>query len=355
MSHIDNPKIIFCQVIDPFRIEIFWNQDVIHANDPDNYTLRLDHSEFPIFKNDHAEWNEMNVYEPFKKKTTLVTASPINKAYLGRLTLTLNPNIKNSSNLHINNNEIYSINNWHMYYTKFSNCLCGIPIKSSEKVSYYAHHLTANIVDTMLSKVPQVTNKLLENGADISIYGLEEDVYDIPEHRGGAVIMQRPVEGYGGMPSNPTTSISAQNVLRVSEGLHQTRNLNESILVHEFSHAIHLLGINLLPDKKLSSEIVTAYEHAKNNKLWPNTYLISNYEEYFATLSTIWFNVMAESASGKWDGVRGPINTRSELKEYDSLGYQMLEKIYPKNVLPYPWNNNLVINDYTGNIDKLPL
>lgn len=33
----------------------------------------------------------------------------------------------------------------------------------------------------------------------------------------------------------------------------------------------------------------------------------------------------------------------------------MLEKIYPKSVLPYPWNNNLVINDYTGNIDKLPL
>ena len=186
------------------------------------------------------------------------------------------------------------------------------------------------------------------------IYGLHGDVYDIPEHRGGAQIMDRPVEGYGGMIGDPVTSISAANIERITEGVHQTRYPNESILAHEFGHAIHLLGIDRLEDQSLAHRIQAAYSHAQENDLWPHTYLMGNIEEYFATLTSMWFNVKAESADDTWDGVRGPLNTRNELREYDPTGYDLLADIYPQTTLPYPWNTNPVNHDYGGHMDQLP-
>ena len=57
------------------------------------------------------------------------------------------------------------------------------------------------------------------------------------------------------------------------------------------------------------------YRHARAARtLARNSYAISNSDEYFATLSAIWFNVMNECAKDDgWDGTRGPINTRRRL------------------------------------------
>ena len=48
-----------------------------------------------------------------------------------------------------------------------------------------------------------------------------------------AQIMDRPVEGYGGIIGDPVTSISAANIERIAEGVHQTRYPNESMLAHD--------------------------------------------------------------------------------------------------------------------------
>ncbi|MBI0125791.1 hypothetical protein H3U87_01330 [Bifidobacterium sp. W8101] len=63
---------------------------------------------------------------------------------------------------------------------------------------------------------------------------------------------------------------------------------------------------------------------------------------------------MAKSADDTWDGVRGPLNTRNELREYDPTGYDLLADIYPQTTLPYPWNTNPVNHDYSGHMDQLP-
>ncbi len=91
---------------------------------------------------------------------------------------------------------------------------------------------------------------------------------------------------------------------------------------------MHLLGVDSIPE--LKEEFDAVYASAKQKNLWPNSYAISNREEYFATCTAIWFNVMSESADGSWDGVRGPVNTREELKAYDVDMYNFLAKIYPE-------------------------
>lgn len=214
--------------------------------------------------------------------------------------------------------------------------------------------MAADLIDTMMSESPRIAPNMISLGARVAIYGPHEDVYDIPEHHGSARIMDRPLKGYGGMIGDPVTSISAANIERITVGMHQTRYPDESILAHEFGHAIHLLGINRLEDQSLAHRIQAAYSHAMEAGLWPRTYLIGNIEEYFATFTSMWFNVMAESADDTWDGVRGPLNARNELHEHDPIGYDLLADIYPQTALPYPWDTNAVNHDYSGHMDQLP-
>ena len=154
--------------------------------------------------------------------------------------------------------------------------------------------------------------------------------------------------GYGGEMTNPASSISEANVIRLRTGRYATSYPNEMILVHEFGHAIHLVGMNGLKDQTLADMIRKVYQHASDNGLWPDTYAISNYEEYFATLSTVWFNVMQEGVDGRLDGIRGPVNTREELKVYDPEGYELMKHIYPEKTLPEPWHYNVNIYDIDG-------
>ena len=200
--------------------------------------------------------------------------------------------------------------------------------------------MAAAIVDRMLLKIPDVTQALLRRGAQVAVYGLKECAYDIPEHRMGYCLATRHVEGFGGDSKNTISSISEANVMRLRSGRYATQYPHEMILVHEFGHAVHLVGIDGLADHTLSDRIKACYRHAKDAGLWHDTYAISNHEEYFATMGTIWFNVMQEGVDGRWDGIRGPVNTRAELKEYDPQAFALMQELYSAQALPAPWDRN---------------
>lgn len=353
MSHLNPPKIIFAQLVAENKLELYWNQEVAGSTEPTNVHLALDGAPVSIQTASNDFWNIIPAYEPTKKRTTFTLSQPLTHADLGHLTIQLSANITGIDQP-ADPNQVYVVNNWQEFYTRFTNTTANIVIKSSTDVDSNVRLLTAKLIDTMLEKIPAVAATMATNGAAVALYGIHQDVYDILEHRGGAQILGRPVEGFGGMPGDPVTSIAAKNVLRITEGLYQTRYPNESILAHEFGHAIHLLGINKLTDQSLANEFRGVYKHAQETNLWPDTYALSNYEEYFATLTAIWFNAMAESASGTWDGVRGPINTRAELAEYDPTAYAFFAKIYAPVNLPYPWNKNYVNYDYAGRMAELP-
>lgn len=356
MGHVDAPKINHLTMIDSNRLEIYWDQEVTHSKIESDYMISIGENAVEISDSrstEDSEWDRRPIYEPVKKRVTLYIREDVPKNALGNITVQIVGDIINEYGSFSEKEIIYTVKHLQEFYSLFTATKSGVIIKSSYNVSRQAHRRAMKIIDIMLGKIPEVAMELVKRNAELAIYGNHEDCYDIPEHRGGADILNRPVEGFGGCMGNVTTSISEKNILRILEGPNQTRYLNECILVHEFAHAIHLVGINNLADQSLAVELVNAYENAKEKGLWPDTYIISNYEEYFATLSTIWFNVMAESKIGIWDGVRGPVNTRAEFMAYDRVGYDFFAKIYDEFTLPYPWHETPVY--FPLDLEKLKL
>ncbi|WP_397334059.1 hypothetical protein [Paenibacillus macerans] len=333
-------EIADARFIDFHRIEIDWKTEMEGANEPRNFIVELDGARLPVCLNEDEEaWDTRCVYEPAKRRTTLCLQHPIRLEDLGKIKLTVNGTVHPVQGGPPAELRAFRVKHFEPFYARFTRTSSGILIKSSARVDLAVHEMASEMIDIMLSQRSEIAQKLAEYGASLAIYGLQEDAYDIPEHRGGVDFLKYTVEGFGGMPSIPVTSVSEKNIRRYWEGPYQTKYKNESILAHEFGHAIHLIGVNNLEDQSLARQFNDAYEHAVANKLWPDTYAISNYEEYFATLTAIWFNVMAESKDGTWDGVRGPVNTREELKAYDPVGYAFFESIYPACSFPEPWSS----------------
>ncbi len=219
----------------------------------------------------------------------------------------------------------------------------GVPVKGSAKLIWGEKTVAraAEIVDVQLSASPEIAAQMAASGASLCIFGPGENAYHIPEHRSGYHVSSLYVEGFGGI----TCSITESNVWHWHvenesrpDPAYTTHYRNENILIHEFGHGVKIAGIDRMEDRSLYTEFQMLYRHAKSAGLWPNTYAISNSDEYFATLSAIWFNVMNEChADDGWDGTRGPINTRRELYNYDIDAYKFFSKIYPHRDLDGAW------------------
>lgn len=344
------PEPLKILLIDTTHVEIYWNQELaLNGGMTSAYHILYKGQELPLHeRTDSEEWHVGTVYEPKKKRTTVSLEQPVGSEAVENMEIWIEK-VANARGMTVNSDKRYSVT-WEPYYTKFSKTDCGIVIKSNDKVSDRAHEMAVAIMDTMLEKQKAAAEKMIEFGAELAIYPLGEDAYDIPEHRVGCLYMHRYVEGYGGVIENPISSISEANVLRILEGEHATKYREELILAHEFAHGIHLIGVEHLEDRTLAEQFRILYQHAKNAGKWPNTYAISNYEEYFATLTTIWFNVMEEGKDGQWDGIRGPVNTREELMRYDREAYEFFKEFYPDKGFPIPWNETKNLYDIDGNV-----
>lgn len=228
------------------------------------------------------------------------------------------------------------------FYSQERATASGVSVKASSRVGLEAISIGASQVDVQLGGPDdRIAARMAERGCTLAVFGADEIAQLIPEHRRGFDPDTYEVEGYGGTVWNDcVSSVSERNLLRTRGSEDPSRNTgypNENILVHEFGHAVRLVGIETLPDRALSGALDDAYENARATGRWPNTYAISNIDEYFATLSAIWFDGMAEAPT--WDdGVRGPINTRAELRLYDPLAYELLSRIYPAASMPAPWD-----------------
>ena len=231
------------------------------------------------------------------------------------------------------------------YYKYETVADCGVTIKGGRTLLMPQETLqrAKEMVDTLLSESQFVADKMAESGCFLAVYGPDEHAFYIPEHRSGYDYDMLYVEGFGGT----TCSITEANIWHWLESTtdkpredYFTKYWDENILTHEFAHGIKLQGIDILADQSLANEYQMIYRHAKAAGLWPNSYAISNSDEFFATLSTIWFNVMNESGRDDYfDGVRGPINTRDELYNYDIDSYRFFSKIYPFTSMGENWEN----------------
>jgi hypothetical protein len=193
----------------------------------------------------------------------------------------------------------------------------GIPVVGSGSVPDLALLQARKIVIQMLSdlKISGVIAQLKKKKIRIAVMSKDEVTTDIPEHSDlntafpGTNWNSRG-RGFGATLARPATSCAEENLLCYLMDPYR----GENILVHEFAHTIHELGISYLePD--FNKKLEKIYKSAKEKGLWRDTYAISNFKEYWAEGVQDFFNANLQAVPA--NGIHNEINTREELKNYD--------------------------------------
>lgn len=202
----------------------------------------------------------------------------------------------------------------------------GIPVVSSDKVPDAALIQAQAIIAQLLEKIPAIAAKMKENKLRVAIMAESEVTIDIPEHSDlyrafPGTDWNTRARGLGATRQRPACSCATENLLCYPGD----RYLGEDILIHEFSHGIHQLGINFV-DSTFDKELQSVYTDAMAKGLWTNTYAASNYSEYWAEGVQDWFDVNREAIPA--NGVHNQINTREELKQYDPKLYELISRYF---------------------------
>jgi PKD repeat protein len=210
------------------------------------------------------------------------------------------------------------------FYKKYTDAN-GIPVISSGKVREEALLRTRRIVIEMLSKRDDVRLMLIEKNAKVGIIGATEVTTDMPEY---AFLRNDPdtdwderSRGLGGTIWVPLSTGAEENILCYSNDRYKP----EDILIHEFAHAIHGMGIKFV-ENDFEQRLNTLYVNALNSGKWTNTYAASNFSEYWAEGVQDWYNVNTQSVPAI--GIHNHVNTRSELQQYDPGLHDLISEYF---------------------------
>ena len=210
----------------------------------------------------------------------------------------------------------------------------GIDIVSSGNVTDEALLKAQEIVCLMLAKNKEVREQMIKKNCRVMIVGEKEEVCDLPEY---AHICNNPeniafwnkrARGFGGSPEDDySASCGEENLL----AMNSDRYAGENILIHEFAHLIHLVGIaETNPD--FDKELQSIMNRAIAKGLWKDTYAISNKEEYFAECVQSFFN--CNRYSEQPNGIHNAVNRRVKLKAYDPEMYELLKRYFYEIEIP---------------------
>ena len=216
------------------------------------------------------------------------------------------------------------------FYKKYVD-VNGIALISSWRVpdsAFVAAHRTLFAMTSMLPKA--VLDSMVSHGTRVAIMARYEGTTDIPEHHDlindTTLNWDLRARGLGGDLNLPLTSCAEENVLAYQIDKYHA----EDILIHEFAHSIHLIGLmTAVPD--FDSRLKALYEKAKAKGILAGTYRETDKEEYFAEAVQDWFNVNAEMDHA--DGKHNWCNTREELQEFDPDLYNLLAEFFPQTSL----------------------
>ena len=216
------------------------------------------------------------------------------------------------------------------FYTKYVD-VNGIPLISSWRVpdsAIVAAHRTLYAMTSMLK--PEIVQAMKKANARVAIMARYEGTTDLPEHHylvnDTSLNWDLRARGLGGTIEVPLTSCAEENVLAYQIDKYHA----EDILIHEFAHAIHCIGI-IQVDTAFNTRLNALYQKAMKSGILDNTYRSSTMEEYFAEGVQDWFNVNAEVP--RTDGKHNWCNTREELQEFDPELYQLISEYFPKTNL----------------------
>lgn len=196
----------------------------------------------------------------------------------------------------------------------------GLPVVASAKVNPYAVREAAWLIRQMIGHRQDVLQVLAENNVRFAVMAYNELTTQIPEHSDlkPDFYWDRRARGLGSTPARPAVSCGEENLLNYAGDPYSTEN----ILVHEFAHAIHQMGLNTV-DPSFDDRLEAKYNIAKEKGLWKDTYAITNKAEYWAEGTQSWFDTNRAN-----DDQHNHVDTRDKLKEYDPSLAALLTEVY---------------------------
>ena len=194
----------------------------------------------------------------------------------------------------------------------------GLPVLASAQVNPYAVKEAAWLIEKMIGHRPDLLRTMAGNKARFSVIAHTEVITEIPEYRSDPrpdflVYRER---GWGGSEGATITS-SEENILNYP-GPHSH---GYNVLIHEFAHGIHLLGLNTF-DPTFEERLNTTYKTAMQRGLWSGTYASADMREYWAEGSMAWFYPKGASSFNNSG------NMREALKAYDPGLAALLTEVY---------------------------
>lgn len=196
----------------------------------------------------------------------------------------------------------------------------GLPVVGSTNVSDHALREAAWLVERLLGNRPDILHAMASNHTRLAVMAWNEFTTDIPEHAAltPKVYWDRRARGLGATPEAPAVSCAEENLLAFPGDPYPTENIG----IHEFAHAIHEMGMRAI-DPTFDARLQAAYHSATNRGLWQGTYAASNRHEYWAEATQSWFDDNREN-----DALHNHVNTRVELKEYDSTVAGLCREVF---------------------------
>ncbi len=196
----------------------------------------------------------------------------------------------------------------------------GVPVVGSSRVIPEALIEAHELIIRMVGHRPDVLSSMAEQGTRFSVMAHDEWTTDIPEHSDlrPPEYWDRRARGLGATRHRPSVSCGEENLL----GLKGDPYATENILIHEFAHAIHEMGLNEV-DPSFDVRLNKAYQNAMKKGLWEGVYASTNRMEYWAEAVQSWFDTNRE-----FDPQHNHVNTREELREYDPAVADLCEEIF---------------------------
>ena len=215
------------------------------------------------------------------------------------------------------------------YYRQFLS-VQDVVIKAKDTVDPAALYAAGDIVNTMLSGRPDIKNCMANVGAGLAIIPKDDYLTTLPEFshlKGTSDFTGRPrdsfaIRGLGAVKGQPVSATSEEQLLGLPKDQYPHNRFPHVglITVHEFAHGLQ----NLCFTQKDWERWNEFYDAAKRSGVFPGTHMMNDVYEFFAVLSTAYFEVTDEIGRGAG---------RNSVETMFPDAFESLEEIYGSAVL----------------------
>ena len=204
----------------------------------------------------------------------------------------------------------------------YKKCLLveGLPIVASNEVRDEALMEAEYLIRQMIGHRPELLRAMALRGTRFTIMSPNEFTTDVPEHSDlePKGYWDKRARGLGATRERPSVSCGEENLLCLPGDPYSTEN----ILIHEFAHAIHEMGL-VTVDPTFDKRLEEIFNSAMDEGLYKGKYASTNRMEYWAESVQSWFDTNREN-----DDQHNHVDTRDEIKGYDPRMAALLVEIF---------------------------